>query len=464
MAQKKSYDELAEKVLENVGGKDNITYITHCVTRLRLNLKDRSLANSEEIDKISGVIGSQWQGDQFQIIIGQTVGDAYKAVTEKGGFDQSESSEDSDNKNSDNNRKKKKFSFNTILDGLAGSIAPVIPILIGGGLIKVLVLLLTSSGLLSAENATIAILSMVGDAAFYFLPVFVGYSAAQKFNTSVPLGMLFGALLIDPTFVSNITNGVPMSFIGIPIKSASYGSTVFPTIMIVFIMSYVERFIKRISPSSLKSLFVPVAVILIMTPVALCAVGPLGVILGEYITSAIIFLHDKVGFLGVAIMASLFPLLVLTGMHTTLTPYLVQMIASAKYEPMVIIGSLITNFGIGAACLAIAIKAKGKSLKSNAASCVVTAIAGGVTEPALFGIILKFKKPLYAVLIGNFAGGIYAGLTKVYAYAFAGSGGIFGLPTLAGPVTGNVINGIIAILIGMACTFIMTLVLGFEEK
>ncbi|AET57031.1 PTS system beta-glucosides-specific iiABC component [Paenibacillus terrae HPL-003] len=460
---KKNYDELADQVLANIGGKDNISYSTHCVTRLRFNLKDQSLANEEEIEKISGVIGAQWQGDQFQIVIGQTVGDAYKAISEKAGFTQDNAQDDSQEEKG-TTRSKKKFSLNAILDGLAGSIAPVIPILIGGGLIKVLVLLLTNMGLLSAESATLTILNLVGNAAFYFLPVFVGASAARKFNTSAPLGMLFGAILIDPTFVSKVANNEALSFIGIPVTLASYGNTVFPIIMIVFIMSYVERFFSRISPTSLKALFVPVAVILVMTPIALCIVGPLGVIVGDYITTGIIFLYDKVGFLGVAIMASLFPLLVLTGMHTTLAPYLVQMMASVKYEPLVIIGSIITNFSIGAACIAIALRAKGKTLKSTSASCAVTSMAGGVSEPALFGVVLKLRKPLYAVLIGNFIGGIYAGLTKVYAYAFVGSGGIFGIPALAGPDASNIINGIIAIALSIISTFLITLIWGFEEK
>jgi PTS system beta-glucosides-specific IIC component len=451
-------EQIANIVLEKIGGKNNISYLTHCVTRLRFNLKDQSLADNKEIEKISGVVGCQVQNGQLQVIIGQTVGDVYDAVCKLADIKKEEAIQENLDPGT-----KKKISFSAILDGITGSLAPNIPLLIGGGMIKVLVLLLSMAKILSPTSQTYTILSFVGDAAFYFLPVFIGATAAKKFNTSVPLGMLFGAILIHPTFVSLVTAGKPLSFIGLPVTLASYSSTVFPIIMIVWIMSYVERFFSKISPISIKSLFVPLMVILVMLPVALCAVGPLGVLLGNYVSKAIIYLYNTAGFLGVATMSALFPLLVLTGMHTTMMPYLVTMMTTVGHEPLVLIAGFIVNLSQGAACAAVAIRAKNKDLKSTAVTCAITAIVGGVTEPALFGVNLKLRRPLYAVMAGGFIGGLYAGITKVYGYSFPGSMGLFGLASFIGPQGSNLINAVISMVIGMVATFIITLILGFKE-
>ena len=220
---KKNYSELASNILEQVGRKENISFVTHCMTRLRFNVKDKSKVHTEKIQELSGIIGVQWSGEQLQIIIGQTVGDVYKSVCEIGGFAVEE-------RESDQKEEKKKFSFNMIIDGIVGCITPILPVIIGGGMVKAIVAVLTSFGLISADASTIQLLNIVGDACFYFLPVFVGATAAKKFGGNMGLGMVVGAALIHPSFVTAVGEGTALSFLGLPVYQASYANSIFPLI------------------------------------------------------------------------------------------------------------------------------------------------------------------------------------------------------------------------------------------
>lgn len=450
MGKKERYKDLAAKVLELIGGKENISNFGHCMTRLRFNLKDTSVVKLSEIEKIGGVIGVQWSNEQLQIIIGQSVGEAYKLICEKAGI----AVEKAIDENLDS---KKKFSFGAIIDGISGSLMPIIPLIIGAGMLKVIVILGEMFGFLVAKTPTHTVLSFAADAGFYFLPIFLGATAANKFKTNMGLGMLLGAILIHPTFVANVTGNVGMSIFGLPIYATSYASTIFPIIMAVYVMGYVERFLQKISPDSLKLIIVPVGTILVMLPLTLCLIGPAGAFLGVYLAKGIMWLYNTSGFLGVSILAAVYPLLVITGMHGALVPYIFQSFATFGFEPIVCTAGVLSNINQGAAAAAVALKSKEKRTKSAAASSAITAVIGGVTEPAMFGINLRLKKPLYASMIGNFIGAAFAGLMKVYTYAFAGSAGIFGIAGFVGPTKMNVIYMGISMLIGFAATFIITL-------
>ena len=459
MAKTQKYEELADKILNLVGGKENITYFTHCVTRLRFNLKDQSAADIKKIEEIPGVVGSQWQNGQLQIIIGQSVGDAYKLICKKGNSNE----EDAVDENLDKDMPKKKFSFGMILDAISGSIVPIIPAMIGCGMIKVLLLLLQSFNWIDTAGGTYAVLSMVGDACFYFLPILVGRSAAKKFGANESLGMIMGAMLIYPTFVSGVAGGTSYSFLGIPVYSATYTSTVFPVILCCAVMAPIQRFFGKISPDAIRSVTEPLLTLLVMTPIAFCVLAPAGAFLGTYFSQAIIWLYNTTGFLGVAVLCAVFPFVVMIGMHTAFTPYLVQMMSSVGYEPIIVTANVISNINQGVACAVVALKTKNKNLKSTGTACAVTAIVGGVTEPAMYGITLRYKKAMYGAMIGNFAGAVFAGLMHVYCYAFPGSGGLFCIPAYIGSTGSNLLYLIIAWVIGAAVTFAATMILYKDE-
>ncbi len=455
---KKNYEQLALQIIDLVGGKSNIVNIMHCVTRLRFNVKDKGLVESDKIEKLDGVIGIQWQGDQFQIIIGQSVADVYQLICQKAGLSQQESI----NENLDAH--KKKFSINLIFEAIAGCVTPIIPVLIGGGFIKIIVLICEMLGILQSKDPTFIVLTFVGDAAFYFLPVFVGATAARKFGANMGLGMLMGAIFIHPSFIAAVSAGTALSVFKIPIYATSYTSSILPTLLTVWIMAYVEKFFAKHSPEAVRSMIEPLFTLLIMVPLALGVLGPIGSFLGTYLSQAIIWIYNTTGFFGIAVLTSILPWLVMTGMHSALMPYAINSFATLGYEPIVITANVISNINQGAASAAVAFKSKDVKLKSMAGSSATTAIVGGISEPAMYGVNLKLKTPMYGAMIGSFVGGAVAGIGKIYAYSSPGGLGIFAFPIYINKNMANLYWWIAAVLIGFVVTFIATYILYKEEK
>lgn len=454
MAKKKKFEQLSSQIVDHVGGKNNISFFTHCVTRLRFNIKDKGLVNMGEIEKIEGVVGTQWSGEQLQVIIGPGVADVYKLISEKNGFNQETTLNDDLGE-----KKNGKFSFKALIDVISSSITPALPILIGGGMLKVILLVCELLGILTKESPTYVTLSFVSDAAFYFLPIYVGAACAKKFGLNMWIGMFLGAVLIHPTFTAMITKDDPGSIFGIPIYATTYASSIFPIILSVYVASYIERLATKYSPDFLKAMLVPLVTILIMTPLMLCVLGPIGALIGNYLTDIVMWLYENTGFIAVAAMGAVLPWLIITGMHHSFNPYVFQSIAKLGYEPLMLVVTFVNNINQGIACLAVALKTKNKNLKTIASTSGFTALVAGVTEPALYGVTLKYRTPLYAVMIGNLIGGLVAGIFKVVIYAFAGSWGIFGLPAFIGENHNNFMYMIIAVIVGLIVTFIATLIM-----
>ncbi|WP_207940354.1 PTS system, beta-glucoside (arbutin/salicin/cellobiose)-specific IIB component [Enterococcus sp. DIV2402] len=461
MNKKNEFNDLAEKIIDDLGGKENIAFFTHCMTRLRFNIKDRAAVKEDEIIQLAGVIGAQWSGEQYQVIIGQNVGDAYQAIINKTGLsgDKKQSQETEQNEATPT---KKKFGIGMIFDAFADCISPLLPVLIGSGMLKIVTLVLSLTNAISTESGTYIILDFAGDAGFYFLPVFVGATAARKFGGNMGLGMMLGAMLIHPNFINALVEG-ELNFLSIPVYNASYTSTIFPTIIAVFVMSQVEKQVVKYSPVAIRAVLEPLVTLLIMIPLTLCLIAPVGAILGVYFSAAVMWLYDTVGFLGVAILAAAWPFMVLTGMHSAITPYLVQSFATLGYEPIALTAIIIANLNQGAAAAAVAVKSKSAAIKSSAATCAITAITAGVTEPAMFGINLRFKKPMIGATIGSFIGAAIAGLGGAYAYSFAASAGIFAFPIYITDNIQNLLWMVAGCSVGMVVTFVINLFVYTEE-
>ena len=458
MRKNKKFDEMSDKIIEYIGGKENISFCTYCMTRLRFNLKDINLAQVKEIDQLEGVMGYQWQGDQLQIIIGSSVEDVYKLICEKTNL----AKEDLIMENIDG--VKKKISIGTLIEGIAGCVQPLLPVLIGAGMLKVILILGELSNILIIGSGTHTVLSFASDAGFYFLPVFAGMSSAKKFNTNQGLGMLIGAILIHPAFASATLAGSGLSVFGIPVYLTTYASTLLPTILSVFVMSYVQRFIGKHSPEAIRTLSEPLLTLLVMIPLTLCLIGPIGSYAGVYFSEFVMWLYKVTGFFGVAVLSAVMPFIMMTGMmHAGFIPYMMQSLTAIGYEPIVLTAMMISNINQGAASAAVAVKSKIKSLRATAGSCAVTAMIGGITEPAMYGVNMKLKTPMWAAMIGSFVGAGFAGLMNVCAYTFPGSGGFLGLTSFLGDNSMNIIYMVIGVVIGLVVTFIMTLILYKEE-
>jgi beta-glucoside PTS system EIICBA component len=457
MAKENKYEALATNIIGLVGGKENISSFTHCMTRLRFNIKDKGLVNVPEIEKISGVVGTQWANDQLQIIIGQAVGDAYNLICEKSELKKENTVEENLDKD------KKKFSILAIFEGITGCIVPLIPIFLASGLLKVLVVLANLAGILPVHSSTYQVLTFASDAPLYFMPILVGYTAAKKFGADISISMGLCSLLVFPNLMNAIAGDKAVTLFGLPVYSATYTNMIFPSIMVVFVLRYVERFFKKIMPEIIRVMMVPLCTMLVMLPLTLCLIAPAGIVLGNGITWVVEAVYNHAGFLGVGLLSALYPLLIITGMHSTLAPVCVAFFTKLGFDPLIIPACYIANFNQAAAAFGVAIKTKDKNAKGVASSSAITAFLAGVTEPALFGVTLRYKTPLVASIIGGFVGGCYVGIMGSKLVAISGLG-VFALAGFLSSDIMNFVNYIIGTVIGMVITFVITLITFKEVK
>ncbi|EOS30086.1 hypothetical protein C807_02481 [Lachnospiraceae bacterium 28-4] len=454
----KKYESLAKDILRLVGEASNITQLAHCATRLRFNIKDKSLIEKEAIEELDDVMGTSWFGDQFQIIIGMHVGDVYDILCEVGGIARADAIKE-------NLDEKGKFSIAKVFETISASLLPVAISLIGFGMIKLLLTVLPMMHLLTAESQTYQVLSWVSDTAFYFLPVAVGYTTAVKFNATPLMGVFVGAILINPTFVANVSGEVPMSIFGVPVYAGTYTSTVFPAFLSVAVLAWVEKMLKKLIKNEiLDSLLRPLLTLLIIVPLSLCVLAPAGSFIGKYLAAALMGLYDLTGFLGVAIFCAVLPFLIVTGMHYSFMPYWLGSIATLGYEPIYLLSNIIYNINIGVACLALSLKTKNKQLKALGISCGTTSILSGTSEPALFGVLLKNKSVLFTSMAGCFAGGAIAGLFKVVVYNIPANWALFAFPIFVEETGKNLIYAAVAIVAACITTFVLTCLFYKEEK
>lgn len=450
------YEKLINEVIDLVGEKNNISYFTHCVTRLRFTVIDKDKVKVKEIEELPGAIGTSWSGNQFQVIIGNAVSDVYNSICEKHGFN----TNDPIDENLDEKPKNRgiKGMALAVLDAITGSITPIIPAMVGCGMIKTILVILQFCGV-DTSSISFQVLNWAGDAGYYFMPILVAKCAAKKFGANESLAMTVAGMLLYPSFIAAVGAGESINFFGIPVHATSYSSTIFPILLCIVVMAPIEKFIAKHTPETLRGFLEPMLTLLIMVPLAYCVLAPAGNVVGNWISSFVIWLYDTIGFVGVAVFCALFPVLIMFGMHTALTPYMLNQMATVGNEAIYGPSAWISNFNIGVACFVLFLKTKKENVKSTAATCSVTAIVGGITEPGLFGLVLKYRKLLYGVILGNLVGGTIAGIFGVKMYALAGSGGLFGLPAFIGPTSSNFIIYMIALVVSMIVTFIVDMII-----
>lgn len=464
MGKKDSYNKTAKKVLQAVGGKDNVIQVTHCMTRLRFNLKDDKIPNQEEIKQIEGVAGVVQASGQYQIIIGTTVEAVYAELIQIGNFVEQEAVMETLDQTKE--KRSAKTILGAIFDYLSGSLTPLIPILLVASLCRTVAAVLGPQliGAISEESSLYILFSFVGDAGFYFLPIFLGYSAAKKRNASIPIGMLLGAVLIHPTLINMVTNESSFQVYGIPAKIGNYASTVIPMILIIWVMSYVEKFFKKYSPDVLKVFLVPFGTLLVMLPLSLCVLGPAGAFFGTYICNAIISVNSVAGPLGVAIIGGTFAILVLTGMHPVLFTYLFVTFPMLGYDTFMEPGVLAASWAGTGVAIACAVKFKKRENRTLTISYIITWFIGGVGEPLLYGLSVPYKTPLYAGAIAGFITGLAAGLLNLTAYILSTSNGIYLIPAFVGGSASNYVALGITLLVGLVSGFLVMFFMKLEEK
>lgn len=443
--------QLAIKCIELIGGKKNVKNVAHCATRLRFTLVDQKESDLKQIKNLDGVLDVQVVGAQTQIIIGPNVQNVYKEVRKIVG----ETSE------SANETGEKKNPIDKVLDVVSGIFGPIIPVITAAGMVKAVLAILVLCGL-SKQSQEYYIINFISDATFYFFPILLAFSSGNKFGANPYLAAVIGGVLLHPSFVTLVEAGDPVALFGVPIKLYKYASSVLPIILTVWFMSYVERFADKVSPNFIKAILKPLLIIGITAPIALSAIGPVGAFLGDLLASGVNFLDTNIPFLVPTLMGTFCPLLVFVGMHTTLTPLASMSLATKGYETILGPGMLASNIAQGSASLAVALKTKNSKTKQLAFSASATALCG-ITEPALYGVTFKFKKPLIAVMIGGGVAGLYAGATHLIRFSF-GSPGIPTLPVFIGEDPANFKKALITLAISFVVTFVLTWILGFEDE
>lgn len=450
-----SMQDTAKRILAEVGGEANVENLTHCVTRLRFTLKSLENVSEERVKAIPGVLGVVNQGGQFQVIIGQNVEEAYNEVTKLGNFKTSAPLD------VDEGDTEKKGVVNTVLDTIAGIFTPIMPVIAGAGMIKALLAILKLFALIDPEGQLYYFLNFIADAGYYFLPVYLAASSAKKFNCNMYMAMFLGAMLLHPNFSALGETGDIISVVGLPVRIVTYSSSVIPVLMIVFVYAYVERFVAKIVPSVIKFIAKPLLSLLIMAPISFCVLGPLGGIIGDALVSALLAIQNVAPWALPTIIGAFMPYLVMTGMHYSLLPAYVNSLSVLGYETIIGPGNLPSNIAQGAAALCVALKTKNHEFRQLALSSGVTALLG-ITEPALFGVNLRLKRPLVAMSIGGGLGGLYAGIMGVQRFG-GGGAGLAAIGLYIGDDPANVINALISCAIAFVVTFAVMWFIGFDD-
>ncbi|WP_312540603.1 beta-glucoside-specific PTS transporter subunit IIABC [Enterococcus sp.] len=440
------YQELAENIVGNIGGLDNIESVTNCMTRLRFVLKDNKKVQEDHLKATPGVQGTAFKGGQYQVIIGTDVAHVTDEINKMGKFTPS------DQPSAD--LKEEKI-INRVLGAITSIFQPIIPAICGAGMLKAVLALLVFLNVLNVETQTYQLLALLADSAFYFLPVMLAVTSAQYFKANPFYAAVLGAMLIHPTFAAMVASGEPISFAGISVRAVSYGSAVVPPILIVWAMAHIERLAKKISPDPVKIFLVPLLVFLVTAPLAWIIIGPLGALVGDVLLVVFEFFNNQARWVLPVLMGAFTPFFVMTGMHYSFMPVQLAQYATLGYGTLLGPGMLASNIAQSGASLAVAMKTKDKTMKQTAFSASTTALFG-ITEPALYGVTMKLRTPLWVVVASGGIAGLWAGLTNMRTYASA-TAGILALPVYLTDDISNIINAVICIVIAFVMSFVLTM-------
>ena len=481
----KNFEELASKIIELVGGKENVAHAAHCLTRLRITPKDTSLVKLDELKKL-GVLGAQMVGDQVQVIIGTDVGEVYNSFVKASGVERVAAIDENLDPDLVKPKKTIKDILGSIMPAIVSCVFPILPALLACGMLQAVIMLLVNLKVLAADSPTVATFTWIYNVAFHALPVLVGYAASKRFGVKTAMGILMGAILIDPSFLELVAAGqgatIPQPggppkiipgtgnagfLFGMAIYPANYQSTILPVIMCVFVMSYVEKLLNKIIPKQVRFVFVPLLEILIMAPLGLLVLAPLTHRLSEAFAGLLIkAVMSPLGPVVICLLCAFYPFIVIAGLHFNLMA--VAMAIGNRYGKNVLTApaGFLFQYTQAAACLAVGIKAKDPDRRSIALSCAFSDAVPGISEPGMYGVTFKYKTPLYAAMIGSAVGGIVCAILNVGSYA-GGPPGLFTFPMFINPAGGGMTdlrNMIIAIVIAAIVTFVLTMILYKDEK
>lgn len=447
----KKYEKLAQEIVEKLGGKENISDAYHCQTRLRFKLIDEQKVDKEELEELDGVATYLVNAGVHQVVIGTHVKDVFEEIDKK--VDVSEQNKTPSDK---------KSVFNIIIEFVAGTFQPIIPALSGAGMVKAVLALLVVFKIVSVESQTYYLLNLFADGVFFFLPMMLAFTVAQKLRCNPILAASVAAMMMHPNWGTLVAAGEPVKFFDIiPFNLATYTGSVIPILLIILVQSYVEKFLNRVIPKSVELVFVPMLTFLIMGTLAFSVLGPIGSIIGGYLAGFFMFLSMNASWVPAVLIGGFLPIMVMFGLHNGVAPLGVMQMAELGYDSIFGPGCVCSNIAQATASAVVAFRTKDKKMKQLAVSGSITAYMG-ITEPTLYGVNLPKKYPLVAAMIGGGAGGLYAGLTNTHRFATGSSG----LPAILLYIGDNSMvffwNIVIALLISAVVSAVLTYILSFK--
>ena len=469
----RKYELLAADIVKLVGGKDNVISLTHCITRLRFRLKDEGKAQDDALKALGGVVTVVKNAGQYQVVIGNAVGDVYDEIVASQGI------EGTSGAAADDDAAKKDMSLlDRFIDLVSGVFQPVLGVLAAAGMIKGLLALLNALGVTDPKGGTAAMLNVVGDAFFFFLPVMLAYTSAKKFGMSVFTAMTVGAALVYPS-LAQLTGGEPMytlfagtpfespvhvELLGIPVLLMNYASSVIPAVVSVYFGAKVEHFFARVTPTVVKTFFVPFCTLLVVIPLTLLVVGPVAMWAGKLVGAAAMGIYHISPVISGIFIGAFWQVFVMFGLHWGLLPVMLNNVTVYGYDPLVIamFGTTFAQIGV---VLAIMLRTKDQKLRSLAIPAFISGIFG-VTEPAIYGITLPRKKYFGLSCVAAAVGGALIAFLDVRLYIF-GSLGIFPYPCFINPATGDIsgmYNGMIVSAVSFVLGFLLAFPIYRDEK
>jgi len=445
------YKKTATDILNYIGGENNVAHLEHCSTRLRFTLSDDSKVNIEALKKVRGVLGVVMTA-QCQVIVGNNVIEVYDELLKLGKFG---------NQNNNYTSANKKKIGAVVLDFVVSVFQPLIPAIAGAGILKSILLLLLMFNIIDKSGHTYLILSYIGDAVFYFLPIMVALTTATKLNVNKVVAIAAMSTLLFPNMTALLGKGA--NFLYIPITNISYASQVFPAILGVIFYAYMERLFTRISPKPIRIFFVPLMSLSLTVPMTLLLLGPIGYYFGTVLTAVILFIFNTFGWIAVGLVAAILPFMIATGMHKALVPYAISSITGIGRELLYLPASLAHNISESGACFAVALRTKDTELKSVSISAGISALFG-ITEPALYGVTLQRKRVLTSVVISSLIGGLCIGLFGVAAFTAVGPGIASISMFIDEKNSKNIIFAIAGFVISFIASFVITFFSWKEDK
>ena len=465
------YGNLAQDIVRNIGGKENVISLTHCITRLRFKLKDESKAKDDVLKNMDGVVTVMKSGGQYQVVIGNHVPEVYAEVTPLLGLEDGASRQEEEAPSGN--------LFNRFIDVISGIFQPILGIMAACGMVKGLNALFVALELYEETCGGYLILNAIGDGLFTFLPLFLGYTAAKKFNMKPMIGLVIGAIMCYPSIQGSalstggealytlfsgtmFESAVYTDFFGIPLIAMDYTGTVVPVIFVVYFASKCEKFFGKFIPDLVKFFFVPMLTLLVAVPAGLLVIGPLASFASTVIAEAVMSVRDFSPMLAGAIVGLTWQILVIFGLHWGFIPVYINNIMTNGYDN-VMMPFFACTFATSAVVLAIFFKTKNKQMKELALPNFISGIFG-VTEPAIYGILLPLKKPfIISCIVGGIGGGFYGAFN--FRKFMMGGMGIFEFPAMIEPDggMGNLIVAIVGVALTMVIAFAATMVLYKEE-